>query len=157
VVQTAAALLALAIPRLGVDAAVERVATDARGAMDVPRDYRDAGWYGPGVVPGNEGDAVIDGHLDWVVGGRDAPAVFWSLDTLRPGDEIDVRTQDGEVLAFTVTRSERIPADADAGAAGLFDTGGPPRVTLVTCAGRWSATERRYLERLAVTAVLRPS
>jgi len=60
----------LVIPRLGVDAAVERVATDVRGAMDVPRDYRDAAWYAPGVAPGDGGDAVIDGHLDWVVGGR---------------------------------------------------------------------------------------
>jgi hypothetical protein len=82
--------------------------------------------------------------------------VFWSLANLRPGDEVDVTTQDGEVLAFSVVGSERIAADADAGSHGLFDTGGPPRVTLITCAGDWSASQRRYLERLAVTAELRP-
>jgi len=145
----------LAIPRIGVDAAVERVATDASGAMGVPADYHDAAWYGPGVVPGDHGDAVIDGHLDWVVGGRDVPAVFWSLATLQPSDEIDVTTHDGQVLAFSVVTAERIPADADAGAHGLFDPSGTPRLTLITCAGQWSAPQRRYLERLAVTAVLR--
>jgi sortase (surface protein transpeptidase) len=153
---THAAPARLAIPSLGVDAAVERVATDATGAMAVPADYRDAGWYSPGVVPGDPGDAVIDGHLDWAVAGRDVPAVFRRLASLRPGDELDVTTQDGEMLTFSVVASTRVPADADAGAYGLFDPAGPPRVTLVTCAGEWSAAQARYLERLAVTAELRP-
>jgi hypothetical protein len=104
----------LAIPRIGVDAAVERVATDASGAMGVPADYHDAAWYGPGVVPGDPGDAVIDGHLVWAVGGRDVPAVFWNLAAVRPGDEIDVTTTDGQVLAFSVVASEQISAYADA-------------------------------------------
>jgi hypothetical protein len=82
--------------------------------------------------------------------------VFWSLARLRAGDEVDVTTQDGEVLAFFVVASLRIPADADAGSYGLFDTGGPARLTLITCAGEWSAAQRRYLERLAVTAERRP-
>ncbi len=59
-------------PRIGVDAAVGRVTTDASGAMGVP-------------------------------------AVFWSLATVRPGDELDVTTQDGQVLAFIVVTSERPP------------------------------------------------
>jgi hypothetical protein len=93
-----------------------------RFSFDAPNGH-DAGWYGPGVVPGDPGD---------------------------------VTTQDGEVLAFSVVRPERIPADADPSGYGLFDSGGPPRVTLVTCAGEWSAAQRRCLERLAVTAVPRP-
>ena len=73
-----------------------------------------------------------------------------------PGDEVDVTTQYGEVLAFFVVTSVLLPADADAGSCGLFETGGPARVTLVTCAGDQSAAQQRYPERLAVTAELRP-
>ena len=65
-------------------------------------------------------------------------------------------TQDGEVLTFSIVASVRVPADADAGAYGLFDPGGPPRLTLVTCAGEGSQAQRRYVGRLAATAELRP-
>lgn len=82
--------------------------------------------------------------------------MFWRLGSLRPGDELDVTTQDGEVLTFSVVASVRMPADADACAFGLFDPGGPPRLTLVTCAGEWSQAQRRYVGRLAATAELRP-
>ncbi|HYW26358.1 MAG TPA: class F sortase [Terriglobales bacterium] len=68
--------------------------------------------------------------------------MFRSLADLRPGDEVDVTRQDGEVLAFSVVGSQRIGADADAGSDGLFDTGGPPRLTLIMCAGEWSASQR---------------
>jgi sortase (surface protein transpeptidase) len=143
----------LAIPKLGLSAAVEPVAADQRGVMDVPRDYHDVAWYAPGVAPGEPGDAVIAGHLDWVVDGRDVPAVFWTLGSLAPGDRLSVTTDTGDVLTFSVTASQRLPADADPAAFGLFATTGARRLTLITCAGQWSAAQHRYLERLAVTAV----
>jgi LPXTG-site transpeptidase (sortase) family protein len=141
----------LSIPKLGLDAPVEQVGTDSSGAMGIPHDYRDVAWFAPGVVPGDDGDAVIDGHLDWVVNGKDVRAVFWSLGSLQAGDELDVATQDGRVLKFSVTQLQLIPNRANPSQYGLFDTSGPPRLTLITCAGDWSASLHTYLQRLAVT------
>src|SRR5437879_6754319 len=55
----------LVIPKIGLDAAVEQVGVDKNHNMDVPKLPQDTGWYEPGPAPGQAGDAVIDGHLDW--------------------------------------------------------------------------------------------
>src|SRR5437899_369427 len=68
----------LRIPILGIDAVVEPVGLVA-GAMDVPVDAGDVGWYRLGPRPGATGNAVIDGHLTSAAGA----AVFFSLSRLR--------------------------------------------------------------------------
>ena len=134
------------IPAIGVDAAVEPVGLRQDLSMDVPRQVTDVGWYSLGAVPGQAGDAVIDGHLDGPGGG---PAVFWRLDQLRPGDRIEVALSSG-TQAFTVTSAG--PVAADQAPTGLFDTQGAARVTLVTCAGSWDAGRQAYTERFLVEA-----
>jgi hypothetical protein len=52
------------IPAIGVAATVEPVGLGPDFSMDVPRVVTDVGWYSLGSVPGQPGDAVIDGHLD---------------------------------------------------------------------------------------------
>src|SRR5437868_6418329 len=74
----------LIITKIGVNAPVELVGLDKQGRMDVPKDANDAGWYDLGVKPGQKGNAVMDGHLDKVNG---APAIFWNLKKLAPGDQ----------------------------------------------------------------------
>ena len=49
-------------------------ASSQAGAL-VPSKPTDVAWYKPGPAPGEAGDAVIDGHLDWTTG----RAVFWDL------------------------------------------------------------------------------
>lgn len=58
----------LLIPDIGVAAPVDPVGVDGRGDMDVPGATGHVGWYEPGPAPGDPGDAVIDGHLDWSTG-----------------------------------------------------------------------------------------
>jgi sortase (surface protein transpeptidase) len=135
------------IPAIGVDAAVEPVGLRPDLSMDVPRVVDDVGWYSQGAVPGQAGDAVIDGHLNGPGGG---PAVFWRLDQLRSGDRIEVVMSKGGTAAFTVTRAGPVPADQVP--AGLFDTEGKARVTLVTCAGSWDIGRQVYTQRFVVEA-----
>jgi sortase (surface protein transpeptidase) len=136
----------LRIPSIGVDAELESVGVDERGNLAAPSDPRKAAWYREGPAPGEPGDAVIDGHLDWTTG----PAVFWDLERVQAGDEIDVVFQAGVSARFAVADSARYPYDSHP--SGLFSTDGPARLSLITCAGSWDRGRRTYLERLIVHA-----
>src|SRR5262249_61267830 len=84
------------IPVLRADAAAEPLGVDAQGRMAVPSKPEDVGWYRLGPSPGEPGNAVIDGHLDWWTGA----AVFWQLARLKVGDELLVRRADGQGVQF---------------------------------------------------------
>src|SRR5215471_3801651 len=134
----------LSIPVLGVDADVEAVGVDGQGRMGTPSRPEHVGWYRQGAAPGQPGNAVIDGHLDWTSG----PAVFWQLHRLRVGDEAFVSGSDGTRLRFVVDSVSTIAYDANVD--GLFVTLGPPSLTLLTCTGAWDRQRATYLQRLVV-------
>jgi sortase (surface protein transpeptidase) len=140
----------LLIPAIGVNADVEALGLDAQGRMATPSRAESVGWYSPGTAPGDVGDAVIDGHLDWTSG----PAVFWRLGRLKRGDEITVVRSDGSRARFAVQSSATTPYDASTDA--LFTRSGPPALTLITCAGAWDRQRGTYLQRLVVRASLVP-
>lgn len=137
----------LLIPKIGVRAIIEQVTVDRNNDMAAPRKPVDVGWYSPGVAPGQNGDAVIDGHLDWYGMPK---AVFYNLDQLQSGDEVDVISQSGVRLRFTVSGSTLVASTAHP--AGLFAPTGPPRLTLITCAGDWDPSTGQYGKRLLVDA-----
>jgi sortase (surface protein transpeptidase) len=141
----------LAIPQLGVDAQVEPVGVDAQGRLGTPSRPENVGWYRLGAAPGQPGDAVIDGHLDWVSG----PAVFWRLHQLRIGDEATVTGASGGRLRFVVDSVSSVAYDANVDS--LFVTSGPPSLTLLTCTGAWDRQRATYLQRLVVHLSLPPA
>ena len=137
----------LVIPRIGVDAVIQPLGRDKRGAMASPSTLDGVGWFDHSASPGGAGNAVMDGHL----GLPGQPAVFRSLNLLRAGDEVHVIWTDGRTLDFRVTSSETV--DANAHPAGLFARGGAARLSLITCAGEWVKALATYTDRLIVTAV----
>lgn len=138
----------LRVPAIGVRAAVEPVGRDGDGNMAAPSTPEGVGWYRYGPAPGDPGDAVIDGHLDWTNG----PAVFWRLGQLRPGDAIYVDQPDGVTRMFQVDRLVAVPYDSHP--PGLFETAGSPRLSLITCAGSYDLVHNTYSQRLIVDAAL---
>ncbi|HET7421899.1 MAG TPA: sortase [Candidatus Dormibacteraeota bacterium] len=136
----------LLIPSLGVDAPIESVGREAGGAVASPADLGGVGWFNGGPAPGQQGDAVLDGHY-----GVEQAGVFRALHLLRPGDDVYVIWPDGHSDHFTVATLETV--DAGSHPVDLFSAGGPPRVSLITCAGAWLQSERTYSDRLIVTAV----
>ena len=140
----------LIIPSLGVNAEVEPVGDDAQGHMAAPSRAERVGWYQPGAMPGDAGNAVLDGHLDWTTG----PAVFWHLARLGPGDEVSVQRADGSQVKFVVDSKAVFPFNASP--PGLFTNVGPPALVLVTCYGPWDRQNGTYADRLVVHAALAP-
>lgn len=134
----------LRIPRIGVDAAVEHVGLTEDGDMASPAAWENAGWYRNGPRPGEEGNAVIDGHLDSYTG----TAVFWDLRELRPGDEVEVEGDDGIIRVFRVTGSRSYAANDPSARVEIFGDADGVRLNLITCEGAWST--EGYSERLVV-------
>src|SRR5205807_402806 len=79
------------------------------------------GWFERGPLPGQPGDAVIDGHY----GLPSIPAVFRNLQALEPGDALVVIWPDGRQVKFRVTSTVVIARNAPQ-PSGLFGAGRPP-------------------------------
>ncbi|RJQ36168.1 class F sortase [Candidatus Parcubacteria bacterium] len=141
----------LIIPNLGIGAAIEPVGVTPKGAMAAPASFRDVGWYRYGPAPGQEGSAVIAGHVDNALG---LSGVFKRLDELEREDDIVIRADGGKTLVFRVTEIRTVPLD-EVPAERVFDTAGEPRLVLITCAGRWLRDRSTYDQRLLVFATLR--
>jgi sortase (surface protein transpeptidase) len=138
----------LTIKSIGVSTTVEQVGVDKQGNMAIPADPKNVGWYGSGAAPGERGNAVIDGHLDWY-GMPEGP--FFRLNSLKAGDEIDLYALDGTTMVFKVTGpASSVPAGSKP--SGLFRSGGNATMTLITCGGDWDASKQTYSERQLVNA-----
>jgi len=138
----------LRIPAIGVDAYVEHVGLTEELAMDVPSKVGDVAWYELGYRPGERGSAVIAGHLDTVTG---APAVFWDVEKLEPGDEIFIHSEDGVEHRFVVDYRTRYPYN-EAPIQQIFGPATEPRLALITCNGVWDRTKGNYSHRVVVYA-----
>ena len=134
------------IASLNLHPRVESVGVDRSGAMAVPRNYFDVGWFNGGPVPGDPGDAVINGHAGY----PDQPLVFARLAKFHPGDRIVVVLADGSRRDFSVDSVRSWPAWSHP--TGLFDHYGPPRLSLVTCTGQFNDKHFSYTDRLVVDA-----
>jgi sortase (surface protein transpeptidase) len=144
----------LEIPAIGVDAVVESVGLTADRAMGVPKGWMNVGWYNQGFRPGENGNAVVAGHLDTNTGG---PAVFWSLDKLQPGDELTVSYENGDRYTFVVESLETYAHDTEGPIIDrIFGESLTADLNLVTCDGAWDHGKATYTHRLVVFTTLLP-
>ena len=142
----------LSIPAININAKVESVGLDAKKNMDVPQKPEDVGWYSLGYKPGDIGNAVIDGHLDWYNG----PAVFWNLNKLKTGDTIIVADDKGKTLTFEVTNKQayswnQFPVND------VFGSQGKQQLILITCGGTFDKPTKNYSDRVVVYSILKSS
>ncbi len=135
----------LRIPSINVDAAVENVGLTPAGAMEVPSNILDVGWYTLGSLPGATGSAVISGHFD---GSTGESGVFNNLDKLKPGDKIYVVNDQGATIVFVVRESRTYnPGYADDV---FFPNDNGTHLNLITCDGVWDGAKKSYSKRLVV-------
>jgi Sortase domain len=142
--------VAVSIPALDVAGPLEDLVADAKTReLSAPNDPARAGWYAAGVVPGDQGPAVIGGHVD----SRRGPGVFFRLRTLKTGDLIDVTRSDGRTVRFSVIAVALFPKDAFPTQAVYGPTSGP-ELRLVTCGGTFDRSIRSYEDNVVVDAAL---
>jgi LPXTG-site transpeptidase (sortase) family protein len=148
-VLAAPAPVRVAIPSIHVDSPLVTLGRGDDGVMEVPRDYATAGWYTGAPRPGENGPAVIAGHVD----SRRGPAVFYDLARLRAGDRVTVDRADGSHAQFVV-RSVLRYAKAAFPTAAVFGATTAPTLRLITCGGQFDRRRGHYLDNVVVFAAL---
>ncbi|WCO66871.1 class F sortase [Iamia majanohamensis] len=133
------------IDRIGVDAEVIDLGLDDEGALEVPTDFSQTGWWTGGARPGEDGPAVIVGHVDSV----DGPAVFFRLEELEPGDEVTVVADDGTPTTFVVERSRQVAKD-EFPTEEVYGATDDAELRLVTCDGDFDRSTGHYDDNLIV-------
>lgn len=136
----------LKIPSIEVDAAIESVGLTTAGDMQVPSTSVTVGWYKFGPRPGEEGSAVIDGHLF----AGNAGGVFYNLQKLRVGDNIYIVDDKGTSISFAVRtsrtykESEYVPV--------IFNNNVGTHLNLITCNGSYNSFQKSFSKRLVIFA-----
>ncbi|HVE23922.1 MAG TPA: class F sortase [Sporichthya sp.] len=127
----------LLISRVGINTDVMDLGLNPDGTVQVPPDTEDApaGWYRNLATPGENGPAVILGHLD----SPDDKGVFFNLGAVREGDTIVVSRRDGSTATFTVDMVAAFSRGAFP-TAGVYGATAHPALRLVTCGGKFSHT-----------------
>ena len=141
--ERAAALGRLSIPAIGVNAGIIPVGVTRAGHLAIGRSVRDVYRWRAGVLPGQQGSAVLAGHT-WSKG----HGVFDDLGRLRPGNLVVVGRN-----RFEVTRVRRVTGMTRSAVARLFSDRGDPRLVLITCGDRNDLTGV-YRTRIIVNAKL---
>ena len=137
------------IPAIGTTSSLVQLGLNLDGSLEVPTDFGQAGWFSGGVAPGENGPAVIAGHLDSYKG----PAIFAKLELLKPGDRVRIARADGVKVEFVVSRIDQYPKD-------YFPTDqvyGPttgPELRLITCGGVFDPQAHSYKANTVVYATL---
>jgi sortase (surface protein transpeptidase) len=139
------------ISSIGVDAHVQNTGITKRGSIGTPNNFTDVAWYVYGPVPGKIGTAIFDGHVD---NGLGLPGVFKNLSTITVGDDIEIVTNGGKSIHFSVSDVSSFDYD-NVPPAAMFSATGTSQIKLISCEGNWVSAEKTYDKRLIVTALLK--
>lgn len=137
------------IPALGVDSRLVPLGLQGDGSVEVPEKADVAGWFGRGPRPGQDGPAVILGHVD----GDRSPGIFFDLAAAVPGTLVRVDRSDGTSVRFSITHVEKVPKTrfpTDP----VYAPSLRPTLRLVTCGGTFDHSRRSYRDNVIAFADL---
>ena len=139
----------LRIPALHVDSSLDRLGVRTDGTIEVPAKFEVAGWYDRGPRPGQDGPAVILGHVD----SKSGPGVFVDLWQVRAGTPVWVDRADGTSVRFTITKVSRVPK-TDFPTDLVYAPSLDPTLRLVTCGGSFDRARGSYRDNVIAFADL---
>jgi sortase (surface protein transpeptidase) len=130
----------LTVKAIGVNVPLFHLTLDKRGVLQPPANPMQAGWWK------RNGSTVIVGHVD----SKNAPAIFYRVRQLAPGDPITLETSDGVVTTYVTDRIQQVkktnfPTDA-------VYRSGPGQLRLVTCGGRFDRKTGHYEDNIIAFA-----
>ena len=155
--KTGPAPVRLIIPSLLVDAPVASKGITPDNQPEVPERPDLVAWYPFTAYPGQSGNAVFSGHVDWRTrDGLPVAGVFYRLREMKIGQTIEVVLEDGTRLTYRVTGNVAAPYDDP----NIPKAMGPTHkdvITLITCGGSWVKDARfelggNYSHRVLVRA-----
>lgn len=140
----------LIIDTLGVKARVRRVGSDNNNNVKGPSNIFDTGWYENSSLPGENGTALIDGH----VAGQTKRGVFYGLSSLKKGDKVVVERGDGKHVTYSVVITEQADFDKlDMKKLLNSANSNKPGLNLMTASGRFNIRTNQFEKRVIVYAV----
>lgn len=137
------------ISEIGVKAKIIKLGLNADQTLEVPKNYSQAGWWTGGSHPGEVGPAVIVGHLDSKIG----PAVFYGLQQLQQGHEIQILDTAGHMTVFKVDQLIQVSKDQFPTKV-VYGQTDRPTLRLVTCGGSFNQWTGHYRDNIIVFASL---
>ena len=140
----------ITITKLNISARVLGVGVNKDGRLSAPSNVSDTGWYKQSAKPGTPGAVLIDGHAT----GLTSKGVFYGLKKLVLGDEIVIERGDGQKITYKISETEAYHKDKLDMAKALQPMD-PKKsgLSLITCTGKFNASQNEYEERLLVRAV----
>ena len=132
----------------GIDLEVIPVGVEDNGAMTLPNNHYQAGWYQYGPAPGAmTGSSVLAAHVD----SRTEQLPIAGLKNVAAGTIVSVTREDGSIQRYATESVENI-AKRSLDGHKLFDRTGEPRLKLVTCGGKWLEAQDDYEDNVVLTA-----
>ncbi|GAA2478353.1 hypothetical protein GCM10010393_05740 [Streptomyces gobitricini] len=125
---------------------IDPVTADTAGAMAVPKSPGRLGWWALGAPPGAaHGTVLLAGHLD---SADEGAGPLEALHDVPMGTRAQVTAADGTRHTYRIVARRTHPKSALP--AGLFASGGAPRLVLVTCTGDFDPDAHAYADNLVV-------
>ncbi|UNO42743.1 class F sortase [Streptomyces sp. MST-110588] len=139
------------VPAIEVDAPVMKLGLTSDGSLEVPPERRKnlVGWYGDGTAPGAAGTALVAGHVD----NHQGPAAFYSLGSLKKGNTVEIRREDGRTAVFSIDAVE-VYDGAGFPDKKVYGPARRPELRLITCGGGFDKARQEYLGNVVVFAHL---
>lgn len=139
----------LHIPAIGVDAPVLPTGVAAGGALAIPPDPANVGWWADGGFPGEpDGAVILVGHIDSAASG---PGALYRLQDARPGDDVTVaageRSFRYRIVALRAYAKSSLPVAA------VFGQQVSARLVIVSCGGPFDASTGHYLDNIVAYAL----
>jgi len=139
------------IPKLGVHARVLSEGVTKSGALQVPWNIYDTGWYNASAQPGQNGATLIDGHS----GIGKTHGVFWRLASLTTGDRITITRGDNQQFTYSVVKVQTVDVNSvDMNSMLVSADTSKPGLNLITCTGDVIPGTESLNKRVQVYAVL---
>jgi sortase A len=138
----------ITIPAIGVtNTPILRLGLTSGGAIAVPDNIYETGWYDGSSLPGQPGAMFIYGHVSsWTSNG-----VFYNLKKLKDGDTVTITRGDNKTFTYQVVSTKVYPYNNVPMNTVLAPAqSGTPGLNLMTCTGQVIRGTSEFNERLVV-------